>query len=178
MLLTKQQEFYLRTVQEFRCLRFDQLHTLLRTKFHIPGVEDVNATHMAAMLRQLRYGNWRICAESGFVFIDGEGPNARLLEAIDIMLELTGGAPLDFQVSHRGPVLLQFSIEAELLRLFSVAELSAVARPPDIERRKMERIIWISESGRLPDLLELPSKQFFAIRQEDGTHRFYGSAEP
>lgn len=178
MLLTKQQAFYLRIVREFRCLRFDQLHTLLRTKFHVPGVEDVNPTHMAAMLRQLRYGNWRICAENGLVFIDGAEPNTRLLEAIDVMLELTGGAPLDFQTSRRGPVLLQFSTETELLRLFSVAELTAVAQPPNIERRKMERIIWISESGRLPEHLSLPPKQFFAIRQEDGTHRFYGSAEP
>lgn len=177
MYLTKQQRFYADTVREFKCLRFDQLLTLLRAKFHTPGVEDVNEEHMAAMLRQLRYGNWMIQSEGGFVFLKGEAPNARLLEAIDVMLELTAGAPLEFQADGRDSVLLRFSMDGETLRLFSVVELADAAHPPDIERRKMERIIWISENGKLPDTLELPPKHFFAARQADGTHRFYGSKE-
>jgi hypothetical protein len=43
-----------------------------------------------------------------------------------------------------------------------------------MERRRAERIVWFAEDGKLPEELLLPAKHFFAARQEDGTHRFYG----
>lgn len=42
---------------------------------------------------------------------------------------------------------------------------------------KGERIIWISERVSFGEL-ELSRHHFFAARQEDGTHRFFGSNEP
>lgn len=42
---------------------------------------------------------------------------------------------------------------------------------------KGERIIWISESGSFGEI-DLPRHHFFAARQKDGTHRFFGSNEP
>ena len=42
---------------------------------------------------------------------------------------------------------------------------------------KGERIIWISESGSFGEI-DLPRHHFFAARQENGTHRFFGSNEP
>ena len=39
------------------------------------------------------------------------------------------------------------------------------------------RIIWISESGSFGEI-DLPRHHFFAARQKDGTHRFFGSNEP
>lgn len=177
MMMTVQQKFYLDTVRELKCLRTDQLHTLLRERFHQPGRADVNEGHMAAMLRQLRYGNWDIRADGGLICLDGAEPDPRLLEAIDVMLELSEGRPQDFQ---RGlpPVLLRFSLGGEKLRLFSVADLTAAASPDTLERRRMERIVWISEGGAPPEGMTLPRRHFFAARCPDGSHRFYGSSEP
>ena len=46
-----------------------------------------------------------------------------------------------------------------------------------VPRMKGERIIWISESGSFGEI-DLPRHHFFAARQKDGTHRFFGSNEP
>lgn len=46
-----------------------------------------------------------------------------------------------------------------------------------VPRMKGERIIWISESNSFGEI-NLPRHHFFAVRQEDGTHRFFGSNEP
>ena len=39
-------------------------------------------------------------------------------------------------------------------------------------------MVWISASGTPPQGLALPPKHFFAARQADGSHRFYGSNKP
>lgn len=178
MLLSVQQKYYLETVRAFKCLRLDQLHTLLREKFRRPGVADVNEGHMAAMLRQLRRGNWDIRTADGLVWIAGAKPDPRRLEAIDVMLELTEGAPQDLQAELPPPFILRFTLGGEKLRLFAVAALDPGLLPACVERRRMERIVWISDSGTAPEGLVLPPKHFFAARQPDGSHRFYGSNGP
>ena len=47
-----------------------------------------------------------------------------------------------------------------------------------LERGRAERIIWIADSGEPPKGLTLPPKHFFAARQQDSSHRFYGSNGP
>ena len=47
-----------------------------------------------------------------------------------------------------------------------------------LERGKAERIVWIADSGEALQGLALPPKHFFAARQPDGSHRFYGSNGP
>lgn len=178
MLLTIQQKFYLDTVQEFKCLRFAQFHALLQRRFHVPGKTDVSVEYMAAMLRQLRYCNWDIHAEVEYIYIAGVSPDPRLLEAIDVMLELSQYNSPDIGVTAPFPVLLRFPLSREKLRLFSVVSLSMVTGIDVIKRQKMERIVWISDDGAVPNELTLPSKHFFAARQENGTHRFYGSTKP
>lgn len=178
MLLTMQQKYYLDTVQALGCLRLDQLQTLLQRKFHTPNRADVNEGHMAAMLRQLRYGNWDIRSEGGYVYSSGALPDQRLLESIDVMLELSQHSPVDFKLGLSPPTLLRFALTGEKLQLFTVASLSLTEKVDSIERQKMERIIWVSDNGQMPEGLTLPPKHFFAVRQEDGLHRFYGSTEP
>lgn len=178
MFLTIQQKFYLDIVRKFKCLRFTQLYALLQSQFHVPGQMDVSEEHMAAMLRQLRHCNWDIHAEGEYVYIANALPDPRLLEAIDVMLELSQRSPPNFGAAVSPPVLLRFALGGEKLRLFSVASLSMTASIDVLIRRKMERIVWISDEGTVPEDLTLPPKHFFAARQEDGTHRFYGSTEP
>ena len=92
------------------------------------------------------------------------------------MIELTGGRPGVISASAEPPCLLRFAFGDEL-RLFTVASLDT-APAGLLERGRAERIVWISDTGAIPQGLALPPKHFFAARQPDGSHRFYGSNGP
>ena len=47
----------------------------------------------------------------------------------------------------------------------------------EMQRMKGERIIWLSDWSNGYGI-ELPRHHILAVRQEDGTHRFFGSQEP
>lgn len=97
------------------------------------------------------------------------------MEALDVMLELSEGCPQDFSAKCQSPELLRFTLEGTTLRLFTVATLSDMLRGTSVARDSPGRVVWISDSGTAPKGLALPPKQFFAVRQQDGSHRFYGS---
>ena len=174
MLLSVQQKYILDVLRKLGCVRKDQLHALVRGKFQRPGFE-VSTARMEAMLRQLRAGLGEFHTDGDFVYLARGQPDALRLEAIDVMLELSEGAPQDFNVRLDGPRLLRFAIGGDKLRLFSVARLSGAGDPQLIQREKLERIVWISGSGTPSEGLALPPKHFFAARQADGSHCFYGS---
>ena len=111
------------------------------------------------------------------LFRSSQQPDSRRLEAIDVMIELTGGRPQSFEGKIAPPRLLRFSYGQDSLRLFTVVSLE-VSSPELLERSPKERVVWISDSGEIPQGLVLPPKHFFAVRQPDGTHRFYGSNGP
>ena len=110
--------------------------------------------------------------------IAGFTPTPARLEAIDVMLELSEGAPQEFTVKVDSPRLLCFTLGVDKLKLFSVAMLSHVSDTQLLHRERSERIVWISDSGTPLEGLTLPPKHFFAARQADGSHRFYGSNGP
>ena len=174
MLLSVQQKYILDTLRKLGCVRKDQLHALVRGKFQRPGFE-VGEVHMAAMLRQLRHGLRDFHMDGDFVYLARGQPNHARLEAI--MLELSEGAPQNFTVKVDSPRLLRFAL-GDRLKLFSVARLSHVSEPQQLQRERSERIVWISDSGTPLEGLTLPLKHFFAARQADGSHRFYGSNGP
>lgn len=91
------------------------------------------------------------------------------------MLELAEGRPQDFSVRCQSPELLRFTLEGSTLRLFTVATLSGPLHSGAQGSDSPGRIVWISDSGAVPPGLSLPPKQFFAARQPDDSHRFYGS---
>ena len=177
MLLSVQQKYILDVLRKLGCVRKDQLHALVQGKFQSPDFE-ISAARMDAMLRQLRAGLGEFRMDGGFVYLARGQPDALRLEAIDVMLELSEGAPQDFGVKLDRPRLLRFAIGGDKLRLFSVACLSGAADPRLIQQERLERIVWISDSGVPPEGLSLPPKHFFAARQEDGSYRFYGSNGP
>lgn len=133
---------------------------------------------MAAMLRQLRAGPGDFRLDSGFVYLACGQPDTARLEAIDVMLELSEGAPQDFTVNVDSPCLLRFTLGGDKLKLFSVARLSHVSDPQQLRRERSERIVWISDSGKPPEGVSLSPKHFFAARKADGSHCFYGSNGP
>lgn len=177
MLLSVQQKYILDVLRKLGCVRKDQLHALARVKFRRPDFE-ISDARMEAMLRQLRAGLGDFREDGDFVYLARGQPDILRLEAIDVMLELSEGAPQDFNVEQDSPRLLRFAIGGDKLRVFSVACLSGAADPRLIQREKLERIVWISDSGTPLEGLTLPPKHFFAARQQDGSHCFYGSNGP
>lgn len=176
MLLSIQQRCILELVRKLGYIRRSQLHTLVNRQLSPQGMS-VSRTALDAMLRQLKVCNQAIRLDDAGVSFAGAPSDPRRLEAVDVMLELSADASLDFHAGLQDPQLLRFSLDDGKLRLFTVA----VMRPGRLEslvRQRMERIIWISDNGALPAGLTLPPKHFFAARQSDGTHRFYGSEEP
>lgn len=175
MLLSIQQKETLHLLRELGCLHERQLLTLLRGKYSSGGRE-LSLVAVQTMLRQLRHLRGDICLKDGLGFLHSQKVSPLHLEAVDVALELTGGAP---EHLRRGapPVLLRFSLSGEHIRLFTVAQLTGPSSVQAVQRVPMEHIIWISETGRIPEGLTLPEKHFFAARTNDGTHRFFSSQE-
>ena len=174
MLLSAQQKYILMVLREARCLRKNQLYVLLQGHFGWPDHETAQR-RVDAMLRQLRNGFGELSVDADFVWLGNALPDARRLEAVDVMLELSEGRPQDFSANCQSPEILRFALDGNSLRLFTVATLSDPLHGDGLARASPGRIVWISDSGAPPDKLTLPSKHFFAARQPDGSHRFYGS---
>lgn len=177
MLLSVQQKYILEVLRRLGCVRKDQIQALVQGKFGRPDLE-ITQARMEAMLRQLRSGLGDFHVDGNFVYLARDQPDTARLEAIDVMLELSEGAPQDFSTKLDGPRLLRFGLGGDKLKLFSVAQLSHISDPQLVQRERSERIVWISDSGTPPDGLALPPKHFFAARLADGSHRFYGSNGP
>ena len=103
----------------------------------------------------------------------------RYLEAVDVMLELTYCEPEFFSCERlEPPRLLRFTGQTRKLSfLHTVAWMDTPYRIMAIQRMKGERLIWISDRSNGYGI-ELPHHHILAVRQEDGTHRFFGSQEP
>ena len=180
MLLSIQQRYILEALRKLRCVRISQMLILTREEFRPKGIE-ISQRRMDAMLHQLRSFNNDIRTDGELVYLAGVRPDSRRLEAVDVMLELTGGAPASFGCSGASPpFLLRFSVKGVEERCFTVGTLLGTGKEPLLwlERVGPGRVIWISDSGAPPDGLSLASNHFFAARQAGGTHRFYGSSDP
>ena len=175
MFLSAQQKFILDALGKLNCVRRRQLHALVRGQFETDSFS-VTQARMDAMLRQLRMGMADVRVDDELVWLSNTQPDSRRLEAVDVMIELTGGRPGVISASAEPPCLLRFAFGDEL-RLFTVASLDT-APAGMLERGKAERIVWIADGGEAPQGLALPPKHFFAARQPDGSHRFYGSNGP
>lgn len=176
MLLSVQQKYILEVLRRLGAIRRGQLAVLVRGKFQRPG-QEISEARWESILRQLRVRTSGVFLDGEIVRLSGARPDARRLEAVDVMLELAEGAPEDFTTQVERPAILRFSWGDDL-RLFTVAELSAPIHPTVDVLTRQKRVVWISKSGEPPEGLVLPSKHFFAARQPDGSHRFYGSNEP
>lgn len=180
MLLSVQQRYILDVLRKLRCTRVSQMLLLTQEEFRPRGIE-ISQRRMDAMLHQLRSFNNDIRTDGKLVYLAGVRPDSRRLEAVDVMLELTGGAPGSFGCANApAPFLLRFSVKGADERFFAVGTLSGAGKEHLLwrERGGPGRVIWISDSGIPPDGLSLAPNHFFAARQADGTHRFYGSNEP
>lgn len=174
MLLSIQQKYILAVLRELGCLRKRQLCILLQGHFGWPDHETAQR-RLDAMLRQLRSGMGELFTDAECVWLGSGQPDARRLEAVDVMLELSEGRLQDFSAKCQRPELLRFSLHGNSLRLFTVATFSDPLHGSGLARDSPGRVVWLSDDGIVPPGLTLPPKHFFAVRQPDGSHRFYGS---
>lgn len=174
MQLTLQQKYLLDLLKKLGYARRDQLYVFASMQDQLPG-GCIKPEHVDAMLRQLRHCVTEVRLDGNFVFYGRDSPDISLLEAVDIMLELTGGSPLDFRLEHDAALLLRFTYESEgKIRLFGVARY---LEGHPITARHTERIVFLVDKGGIPTGLVLPYRHFFALRQEDGTHRFFANGD-
>ena len=177
MLLSIQQKYILSLLREFRCLRKRQMAAFVQSRF---CQMDLNITEkrLEVMLRQLRacVGDMRM--DGDLVFFGKTLPDATQLEAVDVMLELCGGAPKEYSTRVNRPFLLRFVFGDMQVKTFTVVPASELASLSELTRQKSERFIWLSGPLTYPEEILLPPKSYLAVRQADGTHRFYGSEEP
>lgn len=170
MLITKQQQFILNALERVGGLREAQMISLIRPVFCAERPE-VAPQVVAAALRQFSSCNVKLHDDGGVIHLQGTDlPDVKLLEAIDVMLQLAGAGLADYWKGNP-PVLLRFCVQGQRVRTFSVAgygpDVFTAVFPPH------ERIILLFGGQSQPQALPVSNKQFIAVRQEDGTHRFF-----
>ena len=170
MLITKQQRFLLDALGRVGGLRKNQMVSLLCPVFCAKKPE-IAPQIVAAALRQFSGGDVRLCDDGGVIRLQGtEQADEKLLDAVDVMLQLAGANLVDYWRGNP-PVLLRFCVQAQKVRTFSVAtygpDVFTASFPPH------ERIILLFDGQGQPQALPVSNKQFIAVRQENETHRFF-----
>ena len=168
MLLTKQQKYLLTVLEQLGCAEQRQLAALLQKTFAFSSHEDaVRVTN--ACTRQMQMGGLLQISDN-IVSHCGERADSQQIEAIDVMLELSAAQPEDFFAVDKH-TLLRFSLGEPSFKQFVI--VSGSDPPPEREIRQDEKIIVMLPNSIRPEAFSYTRPVIFAIRQENGTHRFF-----
>ena len=168
MLLTKQQKYLLAGLEKLGCAEQRQLAALLQKTFAFSSID--NAVRVtAACVRQMQMGGLLRIVD-GLVNLCGEQAVPQQIAAIDVMLELSAAQPDDFYAVDQH-ILLRFSLGKPSFKQFVI--VSGSDPPPECEIRQDEKIIVLLPDGIRPEAFSYTRPVIFAIRQENGTHRFF-----
>ena len=168
MLLTKQQKYLLATLEKLGCAEQLQLAALLQKMFAFSFLDDaVRVTN--ACVRQMQMGGL-LQISNGLVTQTGGQPSPQQIEAIDVMLELSAAQPEDFYAVDKH-ILLRFSLGEPNFKQFVI--VSGSDPPPEREIRQDEKIIVLLPDSIKPEAFSYTRSVIFAIRQENGIHRFF-----
>ena len=168
MLLTKQQKYLLAVLEKLGCAEQRQLAALLQKTFAFSSID--NAVRVtAACVRQMQMGGL-LQISDGLITQTGEHPTTQQIEAIDVMLELSAAQPEDFYAVDKH-ILLRFSLGGPSFKQFVIVSCSDP--PPEREIQRDEKIIVLLPDGIRPEAFSYTRPVIFAIRQENGTHRFF-----
>ena len=168
MLLTKQQKYLLAMLEQLGCAEQRQLAALLRKTFAFSSLDDaVRVT--GACMRQMQMGGLLRITDS-LVSLCGEQAVPQRIEAIDVMLELSAAQPEDFYAVDKH-TLLRFSLGEPSFKQFVI--VSGSDPPPEHEIRQDEKVIALLPDGIRPETFPYTKPVIFAIRQGNGTHRFF-----
>ena len=168
MLLTKQQKYLLAVLEKLSCAEQRQLAALLQKTFAFSSLDDAMRV-TGACIRQMQMGGLLQIVD-GIVTPIGERPATQQIEAIDVMLELSAAQPEDFYAVEQH-ILLRFSLGEPSFKQFVI--VSGSDPPPEHEIRQDEKIIVLLPDGARPETFSYTRPVIFAIRQENGTHRFF-----
>lgn len=109
MLLSTQQKYIISVLRQIRYIRSCQLCALTAQHYRPQGIE-ISQHRMDVMLRQLRAGTNFVRLQEDIVCYGKRTVDPRYLEAIDIMLELSGCDPSFFSSERlESPFLLRFT---------------------------------------------------------------------
>ena len=168
MLLTKQQKYLLAMLEQLGCAEQRQLAALLRKTFAFSSLDDaVRVT--GACMRQMQMGGLLRITDS-LVSLCGEQAVPQRIEAIDVMPELSAAQPEDFYAVDKH-TLLRFSLGEPSFKQFVI--VSGSDPPQEHEIRQDEKIIVLLPDDIRPETFPYTRPVIFAIRQENGTHRFF-----
>ena len=168
MLLTKQQKYLLSALEKLGCAEQRQLAALLQKMFAFSSLDDAMRV-TGACVRQMQMGGLLQIADN-IVTRTGAQPSTQWLEAIDVMLELSAAQSEDFYAVDKH-TLLRFSLGEPSFKQFVI--VSGSDSPPEREIRQDEKIIVLLPDGAKPETFSYTRSVIFAIRQENGTHRFF-----
>ena len=168
MLLTKQQKYLLAALEKLGCAEQRQLAALLQKMFAFSSLDDALRV-TGACVRQMQMGGLLQIADNIATQI-GAQPSTQRIEAIDVMLELSAVQPQDFYAVDQH-TLLRFSLGEPSFKQFVI--VSGSDPPPEREIRQEEKIIVLLPNGAKPETFPYTRPVIFAIRQENGTHRFF-----
>ena len=168
MLLTKQQKYLLAILAQLGCVEQRQLAALLQKMFAFSSLDDAMRVTNACV-RQMQMGGLLQISDD-LVTPTGGQPTTHQTEAIDVMLELSAAQPEDFYAVDKH-TLLRFSLGEPSFKQFVI--VSGSDPPPEHEIRQDEKIIVLLPDGIRPEAFSYTRSAIFAIRQENGTHRFF-----
>lgn len=168
MLLTKQQKFLLAALEKLGCAELRQLAALLQKMFAFSFLDDaVRVTN--ACVRQMQMGGLLQISDN-IVSQCEEWAIPQRIEAIDVMLELSAAQPESFYAVDKH-TLLRFSLGEPGFKQFVI--VSGSDPPPEHEIQQDKKIIALLPDGTKPEIFPYTRPVIFAIRQENGTHRFF-----
>ena len=168
MLLTKQQKYLLAVLEKLGCAEQRQLAALLQKIFAFSSLDDaVRVT--GACVRQMQMGGLLQISDS-IVSQCEEWAIPQRIEAIDVMLELSATQPESFYAVDRH-ILLRFSLGEPSFKQFVI--VSGSDPPPEHEIQQDKKIIALLPDSIRPEAFSYTRPVIFAIRQENGTHRFF-----
>ena len=168
MLLTKQQKYLLAVLEKLGCAEQRQLAALLQKTFAFSSIDDAMRV-TGACVRQMQMGGLLQIADN-IVAQVGEQPAAQQIEAIDVMLELSAAQPESFYAVDKH-ILLRFALGEPSFKQFVI--VSGSDPPPEHEIWQDEKIIVLLPDSIRPEAFSYTRPVIFAIRQENGTHRFF-----
>ena len=168
MLLTKQQKYLLAVLEQLGCAEQRQLAALLQKTFAVSSFDDALRV-TGACVRQMQMGGLLRITDS-LVSLRGEQAVPQRIEAIDVMLELSAAQPENFYAVDQN-ILLRFSLGEPSFKQFVI--VSSSDPPPEHEIHQDEKVIVLLPDGAKPETFSYTKPIIFAIRQENGTHRFF-----
>lgn len=169
MIRSAQQDFLMSAIRRLGCVREDQLVALFGPEFCTER-PDLTRQIATSALHRLRYCCGELRQTGSVYHLPQAKIDRRFLESVDVMLELSKDKPLDFRRGEP-PSLLRFSVQEQKVRNFIVAENGALL--PEEMLPPHTRIILLFDGQGPAKPLPVSNKQFFAVRQDNGTHRYF-----